>query len=94
MESEKYQKDIKYWIDQFDDLPESVLVKRFKCLHEKEKSSSKIYIIPNERRDRFTNLCKNIGTSLHQLMLMALHVYVGRFNKYKNLVYGSIASKR
>ncbi|GJM33272.1 MAG: hypothetical protein DHS20C18_22730 [Saprospiraceae bacterium] len=95
LSSERYTKDLQYWLNQFDNIPTPTLSKKHTTTGSATtKAGRTVYIISSERRDHYMALSESMGSSIHHLLLMALYIYYGRIRTEKEMIFGSTIFKR
>ena len=87
LDTEAYQKDRTYWMEQFARLPEPLLEQNYNAINGNDNEEI-ILKISKEQNQKFDELAKATGSSLQQLSLAALTLYFGRSQDRKEVVFG------
>ncbi|MEM8907969.1 MAG: amino acid adenylation domain-containing protein, partial [Bacteroidota bacterium] len=85
--STSFQKDKKYWNEQFENIPEPILKRR---LNSKKAKAGNCFTVAMTDKQRATieNIASQTKTNIQQLTLAALTLYFGKTEKQKKLVFG------
>ncbi|ASZ12153.1 amino acid adenylation domain-containing protein [Chitinophaga sp. MD30] len=87
--SDTYKKDEAYWKEQFTQLPERLIQRRYTFQqNEIQQTGTFTAVIPAEKRKEWEVIEKETNTSLQQLTLAAMIIYFANITGQEELVFG------
>ncbi|MHA4812497.1 condensation domain-containing protein, partial [Flavitalea flava] len=93
--SEGYEKEGKYWKEKISDKPPRLFPAKYNNDGEKDSKSGKFFLtISNEKRDLFERLQTATRSSLQQLTIAALLLYLAKTSSQSDFVFGIPIHKR
>lgn len=89
LESERYQLDRTFWLEQFSTPPVLASIKSPKTEHHAFEARRKSFTLPDKLAAKIRDYCQTQRTSIFALFFAALSIYVNRIKDQDDLTFGT-----